>query len=70
MSATTLSLISTKVGGDGDQGRWVLWLAGVLPVAIAVWLGAGVGLYLTGFYAASSIQALLLRARKTTVLQA
>jgi len=61
--ASCFSVISTKVSGQSEGAAWTLWMAGLLPVAIAVWLGAGVGLYLTAFYAASTVQALIMRGR-------
>jgi hypothetical protein len=38
-------------------------MAALLPIVIAVWLGAGVGLYLIAFYAGSLVQSLLMRRR-------
>jgi membrane protein insertase Oxa1/YidC/SpoIIIJ len=54
--AAVLSLASTKVSGQAEGAPWMLWMAGLLPMAICLWLGAGVGLYLTGFYAAGALQ--------------
>jgi len=62
--ASCFSVLSTKVSGQSEGAAWTLWMAGLLPVAIAAWLGAGVGLYLTAFYAASAVQAAIMRERK------
>ncbi len=58
------SAFGTKVSGQSEGATWVLWLSGVLPLAISIWLGAGVGLYLTAFYGASCVQAVLMRREK------
>lgn len=61
-----LSLVGTKLSGQGDS-RGMLWLSAVLPVAVCVWLGPGVGLYLIGFYAAAALQGMLMARRAETL---
>lgn len=68
--AAALSVLGTKLSGQSEGATWVLWMAGLLPLAISVWLGTGVGLYLTAFYAASLLQALLMGRRKPVALPA
>lgn len=55
-----LSFFGTKVSGQSEGAPWMLWMSGGLPVAICLWLGTGIGLYLTGFYGAGAVQALLM----------
>jgi len=57
LAASALAVVGTKASGQSDGAPWLLWLSGVLPVAIALWLGAGIGLYLMAFYAAAAVQA-------------
>jgi hypothetical protein len=45
-------------------------MSAILPVAICLWLGPGVGLYLTAFYAAGAIQALVMRRATPTAAAA
>jgi membrane protein insertase Oxa1/YidC/SpoIIIJ len=59
--AAVLSTLGTWLGGQAREARWMLFLSAVLPAVIATWLGAGIGLYLAGFYAAALIQAGLMR---------
>ena len=59
--AAALSLAGTKLSGQGEGAAWLMWLSGVLPIGIALWLGKGIALYLAAFYGASLIQALLMR---------
>ena len=59
--AAALSVFATKSSGQSEGASWMLWLAAILPVAISLWLGSGVALYLTAFYAAGAVQALLMR---------
>jgi membrane protein insertase Oxa1/YidC/SpoIIIJ len=58
-----LSLVGTKASGQAEGANWMLWMSGLLPIAICLWLGAGVGLYLTAFYAAGMLQAMFMRRR-------
>jgi YidC/Oxa1 family membrane protein insertase len=60
--AGAVSFLSTMLG-DATTPRPLLYLSGLLPVVICIWLGAGVGFYLIAFYLGSLIQSLLLRAR-------
>lgn len=57
--AAVVSLLSAKWNGQVEDQPFMLWLSLLLPVAISLWLGAGVALYLLGFYGASAIQGLL-----------
>jgi hypothetical protein len=61
--AGTLSYAGTKIGGQAEGAPWMLWMSASLPVLICLWLGSGVGFYLTGFYAAGLLQALLMSRR-------
>jgi len=70
VAASCFSVFSTKVSGQSEGATWVLWLSGLLPVAIAAWLGTGVGLYLTAFYAASAVQAVIMRGRDSAPVAA
>lgn len=58
--AAALSTLATRLSGQSEGAQWMLWLSAGLPVAICLWLGAGIGLYLTGFYAAGAIQGFLM----------
>lgn len=58
--ASVVSYASTALG-DSTTPKPMLYLSGILPVVIAVWLGKGVGLYLVAFYLGSLIQSLLMR---------
>lgn len=58
--AAALSVAGTKMSGQAEGAKWMLWMSGVLPVAICLWLGPGVGYYLCGFYAAAMLQAALM----------
>jgi len=57
--AGALSWLSTRLG-DRSTPKAMLWIAGLLPIAIAAWLGRGVGLYLVAFYLGSLVQSLLM----------
>ena len=71
VAAGALSLLGTKISGQAEGASWMLWMSGMLPVAICLWLGTGVGLYLTGFYAAGAIQGLvMMRAPEGTPAEA
>ena len=59
--ASGFSMFATRASGQAEGAPWMLWMAGILPLAICLWLGAGVGLYLSGFYAAGALQALVMR---------
>ena len=58
--AAGLSLVATKISGQADGASWLLWLSGALPIAVCLWLGPGVALYLIAFYAAMSLQGVLM----------
>jgi YidC/Oxa1 family membrane protein insertase len=60
LGAGVLSLLGSKLA-DASTPRPLLYLAAVLPVAMAVWLGSGTGLYLVAFYAGTLVQSLLQR---------
>ena len=62
LAAGAMSYLSTVVG-DASTPKPAAWAAGVLPVAIAAWLGRGVALYLAAFYLGSVGQALLMKRR-------
>jgi membrane protein insertase Oxa1/YidC/SpoIIIJ len=53
--------------GDSSMPRPLLWMSGLLPIGIAIWLGRGVGLYLVAFYLGSLVQSLLMRRAPTPV---
>jgi membrane protein insertase Oxa1/YidC/SpoIIIJ len=55
-----VSWIGTKWSGQAEGSPVMLWLAFALPIAISLWLGTGIALYLLGFYAAGTIQGLLM----------
>lgn len=57
--AGAVSFLATKLG-DSTTPRAMLWIALLLPVAIAAWLGRGVGLYLVAFYLGSLVQSLFM----------
>lgn len=61
LAAGAVSILGTWLSGQGHEARWILWLSAGLPIAISSWLGAGIGLYLGGFYGATLIQAVLMR---------
>lgn len=61
---------AAAVLGDASTPRPVLYMAGLLPVAIAAWLGSGVGLYLIAFYLGTLVQSLLLRRSEPVVATA
>ena len=61
--ASALAVYGTWVGGQSEGAKWLLWMSGILPVVISVWLGAGIGLYLTAFYGAGAVQGVLMRRR-------
>jgi len=63
-----LSFVATLLG-DATTPRPLLYLSGLLPIVIGMWLGAGVGIYLIAFYLGSLVQSLLLRARPAPELQ-
>lgn len=63
--AAGLAVFGTKVSGQSAGATWMLWASAVLPVAMAVWLGTGIGLYLSAFYGVGCIQALLMSREKT-----
>lgn len=63
--AAAAAVLGSWLGGQGRDARWLLWLSAVLPVGMSIWLGAGIGLYLTGFYGATLIQAALMRRAAT-----
>jgi hypothetical protein len=55
-----VSWIGTKWSGQAEGSPLMLGLAFALPIAISLWLGTGDALYLLGFYAAGTIQGLLM----------
>ncbi len=59
--AAALAVYGTWVSGQSEGAKWLLWMSGILPVAISVWLGAGIGLYLTAFYVGGAVQGMLMR---------
>jgi len=61
--ASALAVYGTWVGGQSEGAKWLLWMSGILPVAISVWLGTGIGLYLTAFYGVGAVPAVLMRRR-------
>lgn len=65
--AAGLSMVATQSSGQAEGAPWMLWLSGLLPVAICLWLGTGVGLYLTAFYGAGALQGLFMRRYESTV---
>lgn len=58
--AAAASMASLRVAGQAQKPA-ILAIAGILPIAISIWLGAGIALYLIAFYAGSTVQALLMR---------
>jgi membrane protein insertase Oxa1/YidC/SpoIIIJ len=60
-----LSLFGTRASGQAEGAPWMLWMSALLPGGICLWLGTGVGLYLTAFYAAGALQGLIIRGRAT-----
>ena len=56
--AGAVSGLGTKLSGQG--GALLLALSTLLPIGIGVWLGAGIGYYLLGFYVGSLLQSLLM----------
>lgn len=58
--AGILSYAGTVLG-DATTARALLWMAAILPVLIALWLGSGVALYLIAFYLGTLLQSLLVR---------
>ena len=58
--AGAVSLAGTALG-DATTPRPLLYMAGLLPIAIAAWLGSGVGLYLVAFYLGGLVQSLVMR---------
>jgi hypothetical protein len=59
-TAAGLAVWSAKTSGQSDGAPWVLWMSAVLPLAISLWLGAGIATYLAAFYGASSIQGVMM----------
>lgn len=64
--ASGLAVLGTRISGQSEGATWLLWMSGALPVAISLWLGAGIGAYLTAFYAGSAVQAVLMRRRSAS----
>ena len=58
--AAAASMASIRIAGQA-QKPVALALVGILPIAISIWLGAGIALYLIAFYAGSTLQAVLMR---------
>lgn len=58
--AGAVSWFGTKRSGQAEGSPAMLWMSLMLPVAIALWLGVGIALYLVGFYAAGAIQGMLM----------
>jgi membrane protein insertase Oxa1/YidC/SpoIIIJ len=58
--AGAVSFVGTKWSGQAEGAPFMLWLSLLLPVAISLWLGTGIALYLVGFYAGSAIQGVLM----------
>jgi len=63
LAAGAVSAFGTRLSGQSAETPWMFWIAAILPVAISAWLGAGIGLYLLGFYGAALIQSELMRRR-------
>ncbi|MCI0434780.1 MAG: YidC/Oxa1 family membrane protein insertase [Gemmatimonadetes bacterium] len=59
IAAAVVSTLTTAL--SGTRARSLLALSAVLPIAIALWLGQGIAMYLLAFYAGSFVQGLLLR---------
>lgn len=62
-----VSVLATASSGQAEGAKWMLWMSAILPVAICLWLGPGVGLYLIAFYGAASLQALFMRGRRASL---
>lgn len=58
--AAGLAVGATRLSGQDEGAPWMLWLSGILPILIGIWLGMVIGLYLTAFYAAGVLQALVM----------
>jgi membrane protein insertase Oxa1/YidC/SpoIIIJ len=58
--ASALSVLGLWLGGQADS-KPMLALSAVLPFVMTLWLGQGIGLYLTAFYAGSALQGALMR---------
>jgi YidC/Oxa1 family membrane protein insertase len=64
--ASALSVAGLKLSGQGDS-KIMLAISAILPFVMAVWLGTGIGLYLTAFYAGSALQGVLLKRWPNTI---
>jgi YidC/Oxa1 family membrane protein insertase len=60
LAAAALSVAALKTAGQAES-KVMLAMSAILPVAICLWLGRGIGLYLIAFYAGSVVQGLLTR---------
>jgi membrane protein insertase Oxa1/YidC/SpoIIIJ len=60
LAAAAISVAALKTAGQAES-KVMLAMSAVLPVAICLWLGRGIGLYLIAFYAGSVVQGLLTR---------
>ena len=60
--ASGFSALGVWLGGQADS-KPMLAASLILPVAVATWLGQGIGLYLVAFYAGSALQGVLMRKR-------
>src|SRR5690606_35329324 len=43
LAAAALSTFGTRVSGQAEGASWMLWMSAILPLAICLWLGAGIG---------------------------
>lgn len=66
LGAAALSVAALKTAGQADS-KVMLAMSAILPVAICIWLGRGIGLYLIAFYAGSVVQGLLTRRAEVAV---
>ena len=64
--ASALSVAGLWLGGQAGS-KAMLALSAVLPFVMAIWLGQGIGLYLTAFYAGSALQGALLKRWPSTI---
>jgi len=61
--ASALAVAGAKISGQSEGATWLIWMSAILPVGIALWLGAGIGLYLAAFYGGALVQSFLMRPR-------
>ena len=63
-AAAGLAVWSARTSGQSDGAAWVLWMSAILPLAISLWLGAGIATYLAAFYGASAVQGVMMARRR------